>query len=163
MDGVTIAPAIAHSRAEWHQRPMSIRIRSATAADVDAMHRLRRNVRENRLSATTCIQEASYLPYIAAGSAWVADSDRGIVGFAAIDAPATSVWALFVDPRAEGTGVGRSLHLAMLDWARKRGISRLSLSTEAGSRAVGFYRRAGWIQTRVTADGEVLFERSMSG
>jgi GNAT superfamily N-acetyltransferase len=140
---------------------MDATIRRATAADVGSMHGLRNRVRENRLSETTTISEASYLPYIAAGSAWVAEARVSLVGFAAIDASASRVWALFVDPDAEGAGVGRALHVRMLDWARQRGIARLSLSTEEGSRAVHFYKRAGWIQTGLMPDGEVLFERSL--
>lgn len=142
---------------------MNFKIRPATAADIRDMHRLRIRVRENRLSATTAIRLSSYRPYIAAGTAWVAETQAGIVGFAAVDAPARTVWALFVDPDAEGLGIGRALHLRILEWARERAIGRLSLSTEQGSRAVAFYSRAGWRQTRVTADGEVHFERSMSG
>ncbi len=142
---------------------MNVRIRNATTADIRAMHRLRNRVRENRLSDTTRINEASYLPYIAAGSAWVAEAEDGLIGFAAVDAPAASVWALFVDPIAEGAGIGRALHLEMLEWARQQGIGRLSLSTEEGSRAVRFYRRAGWTQIAVIPDGEVLFERSLMG
>jgi GNAT superfamily N-acetyltransferase len=140
---------------------MNVKIRSAAIADVRAMHRLRNRVRENRLSETTMINEASYLPYIAAGSAWVAEASSTVVGFAAIDASARSVWALFVDPDAEGAGIGRALHVRMLDWARRRGIARLSLSTEEGSRAVGFYKRAGWTQTGIVPDGEVFFERTL--
>jgi GNAT superfamily N-acetyltransferase len=140
---------------------MNLNIRTATAADVHAMHRLRRNVLENRLSERTGIGEASYLPFIRAGSVWLAESLSGIAGFAAVDARAQRVWALFVDPNCEGAGVGRALHDAMLAWCREQGLQRLFLSTEAGSRAVRFYRGAGWTQTGVTADGEVLFEKDL--
>ena len=139
---------------------MTFKIRNATAADVPAMHRLRGRVRENRLSDTTGVSEASYLPHITAGSAWVAVAGEGIAGFAAIDGPARTVWALFVDPMAEGAGVGRALHIRMLEWAREQGIGSLSLRTAQGSRAVNFYTSAGWRQVGTTADGEVLFERS---
>ncbi len=123
------------------------------------MHRVRLNVRENRLSDPKRITEASYPPYIAAGTAWVAETNAGIVGFAIIDAPARSLWALFVDPRSEGAGIGRALHRTMLEWARETGVDRLSLSTDSGSRAARFYERAGWQQRGFTAEGEALFER----
>ena len=140
---------------------MKFNIRTATADDVDAMHRLRGRVRENRLSDTAGVNEASYLPYIAAGSAWVAEAEDGIAGFAAIDGPARTVWALFVAPEAEGAGVGRALHIRMLEWAQDQGIGSLTLLTAQGSRAVQFYTRAGWRQIGMTADGEVHFERSL--
>jgi GNAT superfamily N-acetyltransferase len=140
---------------------MSFRIRKATAADVAGMHRLRKRVRENRLSIHTSITEKSYVRYIAAGSAWVAERDGGLSGFAAIDEAAASVWALFVDPEVEGTGVGRALHDTMLEWAREQRLPRLFLSTEENSRAARFYKQGGWTRTGVTPAGEVYFVRSL--
>lgn len=140
---------------------MNFSIRTAAANDIPAMHRLRSGVRENRLSDPRRISEASYLPYIAAGSAWVAETDAGTVGFAAIDAQARSVWALFIDPNAEGAGIGRALHRRMLEWAREQGIACLSLDTGKGTRAAQFYQRAGWTRAGITDDGSLLFEISL--
>lgn len=139
---------------------MSLKIRTAAAADIAAMHRVRTSVRENRLSDATRITEAAYLPYVTAGTAWVAEGDEGIAGFAAIDAAARTVWALFVQPSAEGSGVGRALHDTMLRWAREHGIGHLTLSTNDGSRAMNFYIRAGWKQLGKAASGEVLFRKA---
>jgi GNAT superfamily N-acetyltransferase len=138
---------------------MSFKVRNARAADVPAMHRLRLSVRENRLLDPQRITEACYLPYISSGTAWVAETDSRIVGFAAVDGPERRVWALFIDPQSEGLGIGRALHGQMLGWAREAGIVRLFLSTEDGSRAVRFYERAGWQRCGTSWDGEVLFER----
>ncbi len=66
------------------------------------MHRIRLAVRENRLSDPDRISENDYLPFVNAGSAWVALTELGLVGFAALVAGEASVWALFVDPEAEG-------------------------------------------------------------
>ena len=125
------------------------------------MHRLRGDVRENRLSDPQRVCDASYLPYIAAGRAWVAETDDGIAGFAAIDAAMRSVWALFVDPTAEGAGIALALHLRMLQWADAQGIESLSLTTEAGTRAARFYTRAGWAEVGKTAEGELVFELTL--
>jgi GNAT superfamily N-acetyltransferase len=65
---------------------------------------------------------------------------------------------LFVDPQAEGYGIGRALHRRMIDWAQEQGIGRLTLSTGKGTRAVEFYKHAGWAEAGTTADGEALFE-----
>ena len=154
-------PPIADIRWRWHPRLMNFQLRCATEGDVPAMHRVRKSVRENRLSDHTRITEASYLPYIAAGSAWVAETQCGIAGFAAIDPQARSVWALFVRPDFEGAGIGRALHTRLLDWARDCGLKELTLSTEQSSRAAEFYSRSGWTQRSVTSDGEVTFERSI--
>jgi GNAT superfamily N-acetyltransferase len=126
------------------------------------MHRVRTKVRENRLSDAKRITEAAYLPYVTAGTAWVAEEDAAIVGFAAIDPWGKTVWALFIQSSAEGSGVGRALHDKMLRWAREHGIEHLTLSTEGGSRAINFYIRAGRQQQGVTASGEVVFSKAHS-
>jgi GNAT superfamily N-acetyltransferase len=142
---------------------MNFRIRIASAADVPAMHRVRQAVRENRLSDPQQISEASYLPYIAAGGIWVAETDAGVVGFAAVDAAGRSIWALFIDPEVEGAGIGRALHHRMLKWAQEQGMDGLTLVTEKGTRAARFYRRAGWAENGTTADGEQRFELRLEG
>jgi len=48
----------------------------------------------------------------------------------------------------------------MINWAHEHGMGRLSLSTGKGTRAVEFYKRAGWTEVGTTADGEALFEKS---
>jgi GNAT superfamily N-acetyltransferase len=137
---------------------MDLAIRVACAADIPAIHRVRTSVRENRLSQPQRVSEASYLPYVAAGSIWVAETHAGVVGFAALDARLQSVWALFVDPGAEGAGVGRALHQRMLAWAQEQGFERLTLSTDKGTRAAQFYERAGWTEAGTTPAGEAFFE-----
>jgi GNAT superfamily N-acetyltransferase len=137
---------------------MDIRIRTAEAADIPAMHRIRLGVEENRLADETQITEQSYVPYVNASTAWVAETGQAIIGLAILDERANSVWALFVDPGSEGAGVGRVLHQHMLDWAHEHGIRRLSLTTSADTRAERFYTTAGW---RVTiSTGFALFVAS---
>jgi GNAT superfamily N-acetyltransferase len=141
---------------------MHCKIRTAAAADVPAMHRIRTSVTENRLGDHSRITETCYLPYVAAGSAWVAQTSAGIAGFAILDGETNSVWALFVDQSAQGAGIGRALHDHMLDWARERGFSRLSLTTSPGTRAERFYKAVGWLQIGFTADGEARFEKHLA-
>jgi GNAT superfamily N-acetyltransferase len=136
-----------------------MRVRSATVADVPAMHRIRRAVRENRLSDTTAIDESTYLPFLAQGGGWVAETSEGVIGFAVVDVQAASVWALFTDPKAEGLGAGRALHERLLEWSRSQGLRSLFLTTSAGTRAERFYRRQGWQDAGCSDDGELRFER----
>lgn len=142
---------------------MTISVRTATAADVKAMHAIRNGVRENRLSGPHQITEAAYLRYVEAASAWVAESDDGIVGFAAVDGKSATVWALFVDPQVEGAGIGRILHEHLLDWSRKQGIGQLTLTTGGDTRAASFYRRAGWIGAGLVTNDEIRFVMTLPG
>ncbi len=136
-----------------------MRVRAARAADIKAMHALRLRVRENPLSDPESVTEGSYIPYLAQGTAWVAETEQGLAGFAIVDVAGGSVWALFVAPEAEGQGIGRALHARLLEGAIGHGLSRLSLSTAPNSRAERFYTEAGWIKTGITATDELLLER----
>jgi GNAT superfamily N-acetyltransferase len=142
---------------------MRFEIRTATLDDVQAMHSVRNSVRENRLSNPANVTPASYRPFVLAGSAWVAETDSGVVGFAALDPGTQSIWALFVEPGSEGSGIGRALHSRMTSWACERGLERLSLRTEVGSRAESFYRLAGWTQIGLSPDGEAIFQKWLGG
>lgn len=121
------------------------------------MHVIRLDVRENRLSSPHRITERDYHPYVAAGSAWVAERDGGVVGFAAAAGVDGHVWALFVSPQAEGAGIGRLLHKTLVDWAASRKIDRLTLTTAAGTRAEGFYEWLGWQWRGIDPDGSTRF------
>ena len=139
----------------------AIAIRPATARDIAAMHALRMKVRENRLSDPARVTEASYRPYVDGHDAWVAEGDAGLAGFAVLAAGTGSVWALFVDPEAEGRGAGSALHQRLLHAACARGLSRLSLTTAGGTRAERFYINAGWQRRGFTKDGELRLERAI--
>jgi GNAT superfamily N-acetyltransferase len=141
---------------------VTFRIATAVLADIPAMHAIRLAVRENRLSDPARITEQSYVRYVEEGSAWVAvTSDRKILGFAAADQNDASVWALFVHPDAERTGVGTALHDKLLEWARRRGLTELWLTTAAGTRAEQFYLKAGWSRAGFSPTGEIRFERAV--
>jgi GNAT superfamily N-acetyltransferase len=138
-----------------------MRIRSARAADIKAMHALRSRVTENALSDPGRVTEDSYVFYLVQGWAWVAEAETGLAGFAILDVAKASVWALFVAPESEGVGVGRALHARLLEGAAAHGLTRLSLTTAPGTRAERFYTEAGWTRTGTTPTGELSFERNL--
>jgi GNAT superfamily N-acetyltransferase len=141
---------------------LRLTIRLARSSDIEAMHRLRLSVRENRLGLSSGIDHASYVPFLDGAAAWVAYRDQQLAGFAAVERDTQTVWALFVAPEAEGRGVGTALLHEMLSWAAGAGLDRLRLSTATGSRAEGFYRAAGWREAGVTPQGELRFEYLLS-
>jgi GNAT superfamily N-acetyltransferase len=131
--------------------PQRIAIRAARAADIPRLVAIRSSVRENRLSSP--IAAADYEPYVAGGRCWVAEAAGAILGFAALDSGAASVWALFVDPAAEGRGAGRRLLGALVADARRRALPELRLTTAQGSRAERLYGSAGWTEAAREPDG----------
>ena len=135
-------------------------IRVATEADIPEMHRIRLSVQENRLLDSSLIQPDDYRPMLTTrGRGWVAEGEGMIGGFAIADRTRANIWALFVEPRLERRGLGRSLHEAMLDWLFRSGVDEAWLGTEPGTRAERFYRAAGWQFVEIR-HGEAIFEMS---
>jgi ribosomal protein S18 acetylase RimI-like enzyme len=79
--------------------------------------------------------------------------------FSAGDPRDGSIWALFVDPAFEGRGIGRDLLALACGTVRAAGFGTTRLNTEPGTRADGFYRANGWIETGRSAKGEIIFQR----
>ena len=143
---------------------MTLSIRPAVLGDIGALHRIRLAVRENVLSDPASVTEASYLPFLTGrGVGWVAERDGAPVGFAILDLEANSVWALFVDPEAEGSGVGTALIGEIHAFARARYLDLLRLSTGAGTRAARFYERFGWKPVGFAENGDVEYEWDLRG
>jgi GNAT superfamily N-acetyltransferase len=135
-------------------------MRQAVTADIDAMHRVRTSVRENRL-VSTVLPPSRYIEYIEShGRGWVIEADGAVVGFAVADSRDGSLWALFVDPEHEGQGYGRRLHDAAVRWLFDRGHDRIWLTTSPGTRAQRFYELAGWTDAGAAPNGERRLELS---
>jgi len=139
-------------------------LRLATADDVPSLQRVRLAVRENRLSDPSRIGVDEYLQHLGpVGRTWVVADASSIVGFASGRHVDGNIWALFVDPGAEGLGVGSRLHDAMVDWLFDQGLATLWLTTACGTRAEAFYRRRGWQQEGQHPQGEVRLVRRRTG
>jgi RimJ/RimL family protein N-acetyltransferase len=145
----------------WERRGDAA-LRPATPADLPRIFEIRYAVRENRLSRPGLVTEADCLAAIARGTCWVWEDADGVQGFAS-GAPRddSQVWALFVDPPAEGRGAGSALLARLTDELWARGHRRLTLDTGSGTRAEQVYRAAGWTEVGRTPQGDVLFQRDL--
>jgi putative acetyltransferase len=76
----------------------------------------------------------------------VAEEGDRIAGFAALDAAASEVTAVYVDPASWRNGVGRGLLDAVETVARLRGVATARL--DASLNAVPFYEATGWRHER---------------
>jgi hypothetical protein len=92
--------------------------RPARESDIPRLIEIRAAVRENRLTSAT-IGPDDYGPYVGDGRCWVWDEGR-VLAFAALDAETAAVWALFVDPVAEGRAPAGPCSTG---WWRKRGVA----------------------------------------
>jgi GNAT superfamily N-acetyltransferase len=133
--------------------------REANREDIPAIQIVRNSVKENMLSNPALVTDKDCEDYMfVRGKGWVCEIDNSIVGFAIADLLEDNIWALFIHPDHEKTGIGKELHRLMMNWYFDQDKNLVWLSTAPGSRAEGFYRTAGWIQTGITKSGEIRFE-----
>ena len=87
--------------------------------------------------------------------------EDGAVAFSMADARTGTVYALFVDPGAEGRGHGRALLRVTAEWLFDAGWETISLQTgkEPENRAHRFYRAAGWTLAGPAEHDDVRYEK----
>jgi GNAT superfamily N-acetyltransferase len=128
------------------------------------MHRVRTSVRENVLGSPSVVTWAFYRGMLnKRGRGWVAESAGCIVGFSVADLEARNIWALFVHPDHERRGFGRGLLDCAVTWLLEQGVESMWLTTDAATRAEGFYRAAGWQAVGAEPSGEIRFELQAPG
>ena len=94
------------------------------------------------------------------GKGWVCEIENQIVGFAIADLRDNNIWALFLQPEFENSGIGRQLHDIMLDWYFDQTKNNVWLGTSPKTRAETFYRKSGWKEIGTHGKGEIKFEMS---
>ena len=133
-------------------------LRQATRDDLAGLWRVRYAVVENTLAPGRIGDDEVIAQLETTGRGWVVEEDGQVVAFAIGDEAGGNVWALFVDPRAEGRGYGSLLHDTMVDWLWTRGLPMLWLNTGAATKARGFYERRGWRLAGPAGDDPVRLE-----
>jgi GNAT superfamily N-acetyltransferase len=91
------------------------------------------------------------------GKGWVCVDGTEVVGFSCGRVSAGDLWALFVDARYEGRGIGRQLLELVEDWMFSNGCQEITLTTEIGTRAERLYRRRGWKPAGILGEKEIRF------
>jgi len=134
-------------------------IREATIDDIKQIQIVRNTVKENALSNPDLVTDEACKEFITVrGKGWVCEIDDRIVGFAIADLQGNNIWALFLDPKFEGKGIGRRLHSIMLDWYFTQTKNKVWLGTAFNTRAERFYRKAGWTEVGLHGTKEIKFE-----
>lgn len=136
-------------------------IREAKIDDIKQIQIVRNSVTENTLSNPNLVKDEDCETFITTrGKGWVCEIDKQIVGFAIADLKENNIWALFLDPKFEGQGIGQILHKTMLDWYFTQTKENAWLGTAFNTRAEKFYRKAGWKDVGIHQTNEVKFEMS---
>ena len=135
--------------------------RQATIEDIPELHRVRMAVRENVLNNPHLVKPDDYMRFLTThGKGWLCEVKNEILGFAIIDTANKNIWALFIHPDHEKKGIGKKLHNLMLDWYFSNFNNKLWLGTAPDTRAAVFYKKAGWEEKGLMANGELRFEIS---
>jgi len=138
-------------------------LRQATRADAPGLWRVRYAVTENTLTPGR-IGDAELFDQIErTGRGWVVEEDGEIVAFAIGNAGDGNIWALFVDPRAQGRGHGSRLHDTMVAWLWSQGLRTLWLGTGNETRARAFYEGRGWVAAGPHGEHETRYELRRPG
>jgi len=122
--------------------------REAEMRDLASIMKVRFAVKENTLSNPDLVTEADCIEFLfTRGKGWVCEIEGEVVGFSIADLKENNIWALFVDPNFDRRGIGRQLHDLMLNWYFSQTTTTVWLGTAPGTRAEGFYQKAGWENT----------------
>ena len=139
---------------------MTHRLRQATRDDIPALWEVRYTARENTSRRGAVSDEDVRREIEDTGRGWLVESDGIVIAFAIGNSATGNIWALFVNPDAEGRGHGTRLHDTMVQWLWSQGLTTLWLTTGAKTRARKFYESKGWRDMGLTDKGEVRYELS---
>ena len=137
-------------------------LRRAVRADLPRLFEIRNAVGENRLAESWDDFVRIGGSFVDRDLTWVWARGPEILGFAAVDPRRGAIEVLYVDPAAEGQGIGRALLARCCDDLRTAGHRMASLTTAPGTRAERFYRAGGWSRQGVTANGDLLLVKPLS-
>jgi len=134
-------------------------IRVAEIKDISQIQVVRNLVKENRLSDPALVPDSDVQDYITRrGRGWVCEINGQIVGFAIADLVDSNIWALFIHPGFEKSGIGKKLHDEMMNWYFLQTDKTVWLGTSPKTRAELFYRKAGWKEIGIHGKDEIKFE-----
>jgi GNAT superfamily N-acetyltransferase len=135
--------------------------REAKTTDIPAIQFVRHTVKENILSDPALVTDKDCEEFLTQrGKGWVCEVGGEVVGFSIVDLKEHNIWALFLRPEFEGKGIGKELHLLMMNWYFDQTHDPIWLGTSPNTRAKEFYTRQGWKNVGMVNKGEVKFEMS---
>jgi len=136
-------------------------LRKTLPSDLKEIYRIRQSVSENILEHSYHDFVELAIPFIDDGNAWVWEENGIVVGEIAFDLDKSYIEVLYVDPGAEGKGIGRALLRKCCLELKKYGHKEVTLSTSPGTRAERIYIQSGWVEIGVDSDECIVFRKSL--
>lgn len=115
--------------------------------DLATYYEIRFSVTENLIHSHQIkyLQKDWALNDIRQGGGWLCLDNGVAIGLCLpLFTPEPILAALFVRPEYHGKGIGKALLNLALDWLQLNGALHVSLETDPGSRAEGFYQHLNW-------------------
>ena len=131
------------------------RARRAIASDMVRLYQIASSAAENRVTEDPEMFGRLLAWFVDRSLCWVWTVGPAIVGFSAADTRDGSIAMVFVDPIAEGKGIGRSLLARACDDLLRAGYREASLVTLEDTRADGLYQTLGWRRDGAAKAGSV--------
>jgi GNAT superfamily N-acetyltransferase len=122
---------------------------------------IRNLVGENRLPHTFEEYWEIAEPFVDAGLCWVWDENGTVLGEVGHDPEAAYIEVLYVDPSAQGRGIGSALLERSCYELASAGCRKAFVSTAPGTGAVSFYRCRGWRDAGTEPSGDIRFEKGL--
>ncbi|WP_175952332.1 GNAT family N-acetyltransferase [Burkholderia sp. BCC0405] len=143
----------------------NLEYRRMTERDIGAFYDVRFSVSENRIHPhqVHLLNRNLLIEKIRQGGGWICESRDEVVGICLpVITEKPFITALFVRPSFHGAGIGRALLDRALTWLKEKGVAQVTLVTDPGSRADGFYQRLGWKRGELDEYGcQVVFTKSL--
>ncbi|KVP99324.1 acetyltransferase [Burkholderia ubonensis] len=139
--------------------------RRMTERDIGAFYDVRFSVSENRIHPhqVHLLNRNLLIEKIRQGGGWICECHDEAVGICLpVITEKPFITALFVKPSFHGAGIGRELLDRALTWLKEKDVAQVTLVTDPGSRADGFYQRLGWTRGELDEYGcQVVFTKSL--
>lgn len=131
--------------------------RDAMPDDIFRMKQIRDAVKENPLVSGNIEIDDYRKALFQDGKGWVCLHEGRVIGFSCGRIVQKDVWAIFIEQKYEGRGIGNKLMELLENWMFLNGCTEIMLSTDPHTRADRLYRKRGWQQVGVLPNKEVEF------
>jgi GNAT superfamily N-acetyltransferase len=138
------------------------KFREAIPSDIPRLKQIRDDVKENALVHLKIEFEDYQRGLFEDGKGWVSEYEGEVVGFCCGRITQGDVWALFIDRKYEGCGVGNRLMELLENWMFSQGCLEIKLSTDPKTRAERLYRKRNWKEIQVLPSKEIEFRLTRS-
>ncbi|TQO04789.1 UNVERIFIED_ORG: acetyltransferase (GNAT) family protein [Citrobacter freundii] len=104
------------------------------------------------------LQREQLISDIEQGGGWICRNEDKFVGVGfGVFIPDAIIGGLFVKPEYQSMGIGSKLLELVTNWFFDKDVQKITLTTDAGSKAEYFYNKRGWRHVGLDEFGQIEF------